>query len=182
MNIANIILMRLCSHHFLSPKRKEYVMNIDGFGGGMPSIDPQRMRDMAFSKADADGNGAISKSEFQEMGKKMPGGLQGPGNIDRSEMFAKLDADGNGELSKAEASAGFDQMKAKMSSMMSQMQGQFSGSMMQAMLQMQEGVSAGGFDLSSMMDAQSAYSTSNTSDPVGQLLDTLIARDEDKAA
>lgn len=157
-------------------------MNIDGFGGGMPPIDPQRMRDIAFSRADADGSGAISKSEFEEMGKKMPGGLQGPGKNDRSEMFARLDADGNGELSKAEASAGFDQMKTKMRGIISQMPGQLSGPMMQAMMQMQEsGNASGGFDLSGLMNAQSAYSASNTGDPVGQLLDTLIAHDEDKS-
>ncbi|MBS0155573.1 MAG: EF-hand domain-containing protein [Nitrospira sp.] len=63
----------------------------------------QQMRQLQFSKADADGNGSLSISEFQAMAKDKPSGFQPPaGAPDPSEVFKKLDADGNGELTQTE--------------------------------------------------------------------------------
>lgn len=65
-----------------------------------------------FKKADADGNGGISKTELAEMLKnapKPPGGgdAQAP---DVDEIFSQVDADGDGEISETENQAHMEEM------------------------------------------------------------------------
>jgi Ca2+-binding EF-hand superfamily protein len=70
-------------------------------GGGMP--DPSAM----FGKADGDGDGAVSRAEFDQMRSRSPmAGMMGGNDGARAdEMFGKIDSDGDGALSQDEVTA-----------------------------------------------------------------------------
>ncbi len=71
------------------------------FSGNAAAL--QQMRQQRFSKADLDGSGGLSLSEFQEIRKSRPSGLPSPsGAPDAAAIFGKLDTDANGELTQAE--------------------------------------------------------------------------------
>jgi Ca2+-binding EF-hand superfamily protein len=72
-----------------------------GAGGGVP--DPSVM----FGKADGDGDGAVSRAEFDQMRSRSPmAGMMGGNDGARAdEMFGKIDTDGDGALSQDEVTA-----------------------------------------------------------------------------
>lgn len=75
---------------------------ISGIGGG-GSAALEQLRERVFARADADGNGGISKSEFAELGKSRPGGGAAPAAASAAQgLFTTLDADQDGSLTKQE--------------------------------------------------------------------------------
>lgn len=73
------------------------------------SCSTQNTLQQIFKKADTDGNGALSKSEFEAAAKNRPEGLPGLGGS--NDPFSKLDADGDGQLTEAEAKKGFEDLR-----------------------------------------------------------------------
>lgn len=87
-----------------------------GFGGMPSAAQMAQMREKMFSKADANSDGSIDKTEFAK------GAPQGADSKKTDEMFAKIDSDGNGKISKDESTAFDKKMSAQMQSMMLSMQ------------------------------------------------------------
>ncbi len=87
-----------------------------GFGGTPSAAQMAQMREKMFSKADANSDGSIDKTEFAK------GAPQGADSKKTDEMFAKIDSDGNGKISKDESTAFDKKMSAQMQSMMLSMQ------------------------------------------------------------
>jgi len=87
-----------------------------GFGGMPSAAQMAQMREKMFSKADANSDGSIDKTEFAK------GAPQGADGKKADEMFAKIDSDGNGKISKDESTAFDKKMSAQMQSMMLSMQ------------------------------------------------------------
>ncbi len=86
------------------------------------------MREKLFQKADGNGDSALSLQEFQEAGKKMPGGnSMSPDKA--KEAFGKIDRDGNGALSKDEMKAFGERMSSEMQSAMVGLQAMQGGGM-----------------------------------------------------
>ncbi|MCZ8309660.1 MAG: EF-hand domain-containing protein [Magnetospirillum sp.] len=83
-----------------------------GFGGMPSAAQMAQMREKMFSKADANSDGSIDKTEFAK------GAPQGADSKKTDEMFAKIDSDGNGKISKDESTAFDKKMSAQMQSMM----------------------------------------------------------------
>jgi Ca2+-binding EF-hand superfamily protein len=98
---------------------------MDGAGG---KPDPMAM----FGEADQDGNGAISRSEFNQKKPDGPGLLSALfGKDEGNDAFAKIDADKDGSVSREEFDAFGEKMLEKMQSMMTG--GSSSADLMQAM-------------------------------------------------
>ncbi len=87
-----------------------------GFGGMPSAAQMAQMREKMFSKADANSDGSIDKTEFAK------GAPQGADSKKTDEMFAKIDSDGNGKISRDESTAFDKKMSAQMQSMMLSMQ------------------------------------------------------------
>lgn len=87
----------------------------------------EAMKEERFSNADADEDGSISKSEFEDMFAKMaenrPPKPEGQGESDdemsSDDMFSLYDSNGDGTISEEEFSAGEDAMMEKMKDNMS---------------------------------------------------------------
>ena len=82
---------------------------ISGFGGGcnFPSI--SEMRQNMFNKMDQDGDGLISKTEFQTAAEKR---AQKTGQtMDVDEVFAAIDTNQDGSIDKSENDAAMESMK-----------------------------------------------------------------------
>jgi Ca2+-binding EF-hand superfamily protein len=73
----------------------------------MPSL--KEMQQKMFQKADADGDGQISKTELSSI---QPKGSQN--NSSSDDMFSKLDSDADGAISRAESDAAIEQMRQDM--------------------------------------------------------------------
>jgi hypothetical protein len=73
-------------------------MQVSSPGSAANAAMIQQMRQQIFSRADKDGDGGISLTEFQALGK--PAASAGTGAMDAA--FKSLDADGDGKLSAAE--------------------------------------------------------------------------------
>jgi len=86
--------------------------SISGMGGMPSAAQMAQMREKMFSKADANSDGSIDKTEFAK------GAPQGADSKKTDEMFAKIDSDGNGKISKDESTAFDKKMSAEMQSMM----------------------------------------------------------------
>lgn len=71
----------------------------DVAGGPDGKPGPRHHKGMMFEKLDTDGNGEVTKAEFQAFHDK---------------KFAEMDADGNGVVTKAEAEAAHEKMREKM--------------------------------------------------------------------
>ena len=87
-----------------------------GFGGMPSAAQMAQMREKMFSKADANSDGSIDKTEFAK------GAPQGADSKKTDEMFAKIDSDGNGKISKDESTAFDKKMSTQVQSMMLSMQ------------------------------------------------------------
>ena len=82
-------------------------MNISSFGG-MQRPDPSAMREKMFQKADADGDGSVSKDELKTMMADMPAPPQGMGGTQApsaDKLFGQIDTDSDGQISKTEFDA-----------------------------------------------------------------------------
>ncbi len=86
--------------------------SISGMGGMPSAAQMAQMREKMFSKADANSDGSIDKTEFAK------GAPQGTDSKKTDEMFAKIDSDGNGKISKDESTAFDKKMSSEMQSMM----------------------------------------------------------------
>jgi Ca2+-binding EF-hand superfamily protein len=84
---------------------------------GMSSL--KEMQQQMFKKADADGDGQISKTELSAMQPK--GSSQSTNSSD--DMFGKLDSDEDGSISRAESDAAIEQMRQDMFRSASMFQG-----------------------------------------------------------
>ncbi len=115
--------------------------SISGMGfGSMPSTAQlSQMREKMFSKADANGDGGIDKTEFAK-------GAQGTNGKNIDEGFAKVDTDKNGKISKDEMNTFTESKEFK-----DQISSQLSSQMQSMMLSMQNSGAAGGMpDLSQL--------------------------------
>jgi Ca2+-binding EF-hand superfamily protein len=83
-----------------------------GFGSMMGGQKPNL--DAMFGKVDGDGNGSVSRAEFDKASQDNP--IMKLLGDDKGEAFGKIDADGDGSLSK-------DEMKSFAETMKQQMQG-----------------------------------------------------------
>lgn len=96
-----------------------------GLGGGrMPDF--SAMREKLFSKADTNGDKALSLQEFQEAGKNLPMG-KGMTADKAREAFGKIDSDGDGSLSQTEMRGFTDRMSSQMQGAMIDMQAMMGG-------------------------------------------------------
>jgi Ca2+-binding EF-hand superfamily protein len=112
---------------------------MSGGGAGGPFSQRGPDPDALFGKADADGNGGISRNEFDAVGKNNPLS-QLLGSHDSEAAFGKIDTDGDGTLSKDE----FKAFSAELKEMMQSMTGQEGG--MATMLQGMAAYGKGGPD------------------------------------
>ena len=92
---------------------------ISSIGGGMLNMAAmQSIRQQAFTKADASGNGALDVGEFKNLIAQGPGGKGPPGMQDAESTFKAADSDGDGELTSKELQAGMEKtMQAFQSTM-----------------------------------------------------------------
>jgi Ca2+-binding EF-hand superfamily protein len=108
------------------------MQGLSGMMGQMPSRDMMNaMREKMFAKADGDGDGQVSKTEMQALGKSMSaekaGGAQ-PDQAQFDKMFASMDGDSDGNISKTEMSSFEPKMSSDMmSTIFSMLQGDNSG-------------------------------------------------------
>ena len=132
-------------------------MNISGLSGLMG-----QMQSQMFKTADADGNGGLSKAEFQNMTDEMkanaPAGMQHNGPTSLDDAFTKADTDGNGELS-------LDEMKTGMQANMPKMDG---NSFMAMMNFSQE-------DDNTYSNLSSSNETTHSTDLMSGLIQQLLA-------
>lgn len=78
-------------------------MTLSGMGGGNGFPDPARMQEKLFAKADANGDGAIDKTELSSLRENAPagGGKGRAGNA--GDLFEGMDADADGRITQQEA-------------------------------------------------------------------------------
>ncbi|MGC4086261.1 MAG: EF-hand domain-containing protein [Vicinamibacterales bacterium] len=81
-------------------------------GTATDGVDATARQQQFFEKADADGNGGISKDELKTMLEQRPRADEGRGpSLD--DLFSRIDADGDGEISSAENDTFMQQMDAQ---------------------------------------------------------------------
>jgi Ca2+-binding EF-hand superfamily protein len=74
-------------------------MMLSGMRGGGGAPDPTKMQEKLFAKADANGDGAIDKTELTTL-MESSGTDQ---SVSADDLFSRMDADGDGQISQQEA-------------------------------------------------------------------------------
>jgi EF-hand domain pair len=93
---------------------------MSSIGGAMPgTASMQALRQQAFTKADASGNGSLDAAEFKELVGQAPGGRPPPGVADVDSLFKAADSDGNGALTQTELEQGLETAMQAMRSTLS---------------------------------------------------------------
>lgn len=81
---------------------------ISGIGGGGNFPSPSEMRQIIFNKMDQDGDGVISKSEFDTDAEKRAG--KTGQSLDADKIFAAIDTNKDGVIDKSENDAALESM------------------------------------------------------------------------